>query len=91
MLDKGVFRVFHETTGWRTLGSFTVSEDRIKFFNDPHCIKAVGTYQWKLEADRLTLQVIEDECDGRVLGGGGLRVTNFSSQPWMLDNSRADE
>jgi hypothetical protein len=91
MLDKGVFRVFHETTGWRTLGSFTVSDDRIKFFNDPHCINAVGIYQWKLEEDRLILQVIEDECDGRVLGGGGLRVTNFSSQPWTLDNTRADD
>ena len=90
-LDRGVFRVFHETTGWRTLGSFTVSEDRIEFFNDPHCYDAVGIYTWKLEAGQLTLEAIEDECDGRVLGGGGLRVTNFSSDPWMLDSSRMDE
>jgi hypothetical protein len=85
-LDQGVFRVFHEATGWRTLGSFTVSGDQIEFFNDPHCIDAVGIYKWKLEAGQLALEVIEDECDGRVLGGGGLRATNFTSFPWMLDN-----
>jgi hypothetical protein len=90
-LDRGVFRVFHETTGWRTLGSFTVSADRIEFFNDPHCYHAVGIYTWELEAGQLTLRAIEDECDGRVLGGGGLRVTNFSSQPWVLDNARMGE
>lgn len=90
-LDRGIFRVFHETTGWRTLGSFTVSEDRIEFFNDPHCYDAVGIYTWVLEAGQLTLKAIEDECDGRVLGGGGLRATNFSTHPWMLDNSRMGE
>lgn len=90
-LDGGVFRVFHETTGWRTLGSFTVSEDRITFFNDPHCYDAVGIYRWQLEAGQLVLEVVEDECDGRVLGGGGLRATNFASLPWLLDTSRTDE
>ena len=83
--------MFHEPTGWRTLGSFTVSGDRVEFFNDPHCYDAVGTYTWKLEASQLTLRAIEDACDGRVLGGGGLRVTNFTSHPWMLDNSPKDE
>ena len=90
-LDRGVFRVFHESTGWRTLGSFTVTENRIEFFNDPHCYDAVGIYTWKLEASQLTLEAIEDKCDGRVLGGGGLRVMNFTSQPWMLDDLREDE
>jgi hypothetical protein len=90
-LDRGVFRVFHESTGWRTLGSFTVTENRIEFFNDPHCYDAVGIYTWKLEGSQLTLEAIEDKCDGRVLGGGGLRVMNFTSQPWMLDDLREDE
>jgi len=86
-LDKGVFRVYHETTGWRTLGSYTVSEGRIDFFNDPSCYYVVGSYTWELEAGQLTLQAIDDECDGRVLGGGGLRVMNFTSHPWKLDSS----
>lgn len=90
-LDKGIFHVFHETTGWRTFGSFTVSEDQIQFFNDPHCINAFGTYRWELEASQLLLEVIEDECDGRVLGGGGLRADNFTDLPWRLDSDGTDE
>ena len=86
-LDKGVFRVFHETSGWRTLGSFTVSGDRIEFFNDPTCYYAVGSYRWALESSQLTLEAIADECDGRVLGGGGLRIMNFTEHPWILDTS----
>ena len=76
-LDKGVFRVFHEITGWHTLGSFTVSGDRVEFFNDPHCIDAVGIYTWKLEAGQLVLEVVEDEC------AFGLRTKNFTHLPWM--------
>ncbi len=89
-LDGGVFRVFHKATGWRTLGSFTVSEERITFFNDPHCYDAVGVYRWQLEAGQLELEVIEDECDGRVLGGGGLRAMNLAGLPWLLDGSGMD-
>ena len=76
-LDKGVFRVFHEITGWHTLGSFTVSGDRVEFFNDPHCIDAVGIYTWKLEAGQLVLEVVEDEC------AFGLRTKNLTHLPWM--------
>ena len=61
-LDKGIFRVFHEISGWRTLGSFTVSGDQIKFFNDPHCTQVVGIYTWKLEEGKLVFEVVEDEC-----------------------------
>jgi len=86
-LDRGIFRVLHDATGWRTLGSYTVSEDRITFFNDPNCYREVGIYKWVFEAGQLTLEAIDDECDGRVLGGGGLRITNFTSHPWVLENS----
>lgn len=75
-LDAGIFRVYHERTGWRSLGSFTVSDDRIAFFNDPHCIHDVGTYSWKLQSGQLNLQLIEDTC------GPELRAKNFASQPW---------
>jgi hypothetical protein len=76
-LDKGVFRVFHERTGWRTLGSFTVSGNRVEFFNDPHCIEDTGTYIWKLEEVSLTLEVIQDAC------GEGLRTGNLIAHTWM--------
>jgi hypothetical protein len=57
-------------------GSFTVSEDRIEFFNDPHCYKDVGVYAWRLKAGALTLEVVEDGC------GAGLRARNLVSLPW---------
>jgi hypothetical protein len=59
--------------------------------NASGCYNAVGIYAWKLEAGQLTLEAIEDECDGRVLGGGGLRIMNFASQPWMLDHAGMGE
>lgn len=83
--------MFHETASWHTFGSFTVARDQIQFFNDPHCINAVGTYKWKLKAGQLLLEAVEDECDGRVVGGGGLRLDNFTDLPWRLDGARADQ
>lgn len=61
-LDAGVFQVYHERTGWRSLGSFTLSGDQIAFFNDPHCIHDVGAYLWSLQSGQLNLQVVEDPC-----------------------------
>jgi hypothetical protein len=61
-LDKGVFRILHEPTDWRSLGSFTVLEDRLVLFNDPTCFNIVGVYKWKLEAGELNLEVVEDTC-----------------------------
>lgn len=90
-LDKGIFRVYHENTGWRTFGSFTVSDDQVQFFNDPQCVNAVGTYRWTFEAHELILEAVADKCDGRVLGGGGLRVDNFTELPWTLTNPSTDD
>jgi hypothetical protein len=75
-LEKGLFRVFHTVTGWRSVGSFTVSGDRITLFNDPTCHQEVGLYAWTLEAGALTLKVIEDKC------AIGLRAMNLTRQPW---------
>lgn len=75
-LDRGVFRVFHEATGWHSLGSFTVSGERVELFNDPHCYQVVGIYSWKLEGGELTLQLVEDAC------GVDLRARFFTSLPW---------
>jgi hypothetical protein len=75
-LDDGIFRVVHDAIGWATLGSFTVSEDRIQFFNDPHCNEDVGIYTWRLESGTLTLEVVTDDC------GSGLRARNLVSLPW---------
>jgi hypothetical protein len=45
-LNKGIFRIYYTVNGWRSLGSYTVSDDRIYLFNDPYChtgIQAVTT------------------------------------------------
>ncbi len=75
-LDEGVFRVYHDGTGWATLGSFTVQGDRIEFFNDPHCIWDVGIYTWKLEGGSLSLEAVTDGC------GFDLRRRNLTTYPW---------
>ena len=75
-LDRGMFRVYHEGTGWRTTGSFTVSGDQIAFFNDPHCIDEVGFYLWDLADSQLSLDLVSDEC------GQELRYGNLTSSPW---------
>ena len=84
-LDKGVFRVLHEATGWHSLGSYAVSGNRIELFNDPHCIEAVGIYTWSLESGRLALEAIKDECGDKAafLSGSGQRASSFARRPWM--------
>lgn len=75
-LDRGIFRVYHDGTGWSTLGSFTVSGDRVEFFNDPHCWRDVGIYTWTLEADKLMLELVKDDC------GVDLRQRSLTAYPW---------
>ena len=76
-LDNGIFRIFHQDTGWRSYASYTVSGDRILLFNDCNCPDFLGVYTWKLEEGALTLRVIEDECAIR------LRAMNLASLPWL--------
>jgi hypothetical protein len=76
-LDKGIFRIFHDATGWRSIGSFLVEGDRLILFNDPCCHEVTGTYHWRLREGRFILEVIEDECAIR------LRAANFARQPWL--------
>lgn len=84
-LDKGAYRILstRSLNGWRSLGSFTVSEDRLTLFNDPHCMEDVGIYTWKLEEGQLQLEVAEDEC------ADGWRGITFTNYPWVLEDSEA--
>lgn len=76
-LDKGIFRIFHESTGWRSLGSFVVDANRVQVFNDPCCIEVKGSYRWTLAQGRLSLQVVEDKC------AIGQRAKNLTKLPWL--------
>ncbi|MBI4787992.1 MAG: hypothetical protein HY782_13220 [Chloroflexi bacterium] len=74
--DKGIYRVYTEINGWRSLGSYTVSGDRLELFNDPTCTEDVGRYTWKVEGRNLILTLVEDACAIR------LRGKNLTSRPW---------
>ena len=76
-LSNGVFRIFHQLTGWRSIGSIVVDGNRVRLFNDPTCMKVMGTYRWALKAGHLVLQVVEDEC------AIGMRAKNLTQLPWL--------
>ncbi len=76
-LGKGVFRIFHRVTGWKDIGSFYVSGDRLILANDPVCHEMIGVYQWKLEEGRFTLKEIDDPCAIH------LRAMNLTNLPWL--------
>jgi hypothetical protein len=75
-LDQGVFRIFHEVTDWRSLGSFNIEGNQLRLFNDPYCMEVTGVYRWTLKDKRLVLQVVEDKC------AIGLRAKNLAQLPW---------
>ena len=77
-LDRGIFRIFHESTGWKSLGSFTVEGDRLLLFNDPCCHEMTGIYTWRLKENQLILEMVDDECAIR------MRAENVKRQPWLL-------
>jgi hypothetical protein len=76
-LDRGVFRIYYEGTGWRSLGSFTTAGDEMHVFNDPNCPDVTGVYNWRIAEGKLIFQVIEDECSTQ------LRAANLTKQPWL--------
>jgi hypothetical protein len=84
-LDRGVYRILHETTGWHSLGSYRVSGSRVQLFNDPHCMEAVGTYGWSLNSGQLLLEVIDDQCGARSAfqSSRGMRARVFTHLPWI--------
>ena len=80
--NQGVMRIYYNVTGWRSIASYTVSDDRLYLFNDPYCPQKVGEYIWKLEDkwgldDReLILEVVDDSCSIN------LRGENLSEFAW---------
>jgi len=81
--NKGVMRIHYGVTGWRSIASYTVSDDHLYLFNDPYCTQEVGEYKWRLEDkwnldDRvLVLDVVNDSCSIN------LRGENLSDIPWQ--------
>jgi hypothetical protein len=80
--DRGTMRIYYNVTGWRSIASYTIFDDKLYLFNDPYCPQEVGEYTWKLEdnwglEDRiLVLNVIKDSCSI------DLRGLNLSDMSW---------
>jgi hypothetical protein len=75
--NKGVFRIIHRVTGWKSIGTFIVSGDQITLANDPTCQEVIGLYTWKVEGGALILNAVEDKC------AIGLRAKNLTNLPWL--------
>ena len=75
-LDKGTYRIYHKSTGWKSIGTYVLADNRILFANDPCCIKTVGVYEWKFENNKLIFKVIDDGCAIK------LRAKNLMEVPW---------
>lgn len=75
-LDQGAFRVFHEYTGWRSLGSFAIDGDHVTLFNDPTCPRTTGLYIWRMAEGTLEFDVIKDDCQVN------RRARTFANTPW---------
>lgn len=76
LFDKGVFRLHHPARGWRSVGSFTVSGERLFLFNDPNCHLEGGVNTWALSDGKLTLHEVQDGCAIQ------LRALNLTALPW---------
>lgn len=74
--DKGIYRIHSRLTGWRSVGSYSLTEDRLTLFNDVYCGNEIGTYAWSVEQRKLVLEEIKDDCSFR------LRAKNLTLLPW---------
>jgi hypothetical protein len=74
--DKGAFRIFHQDSRWKSIGTYLVAGNRLLLANDPTCIDGIGLYSWKLNQGQLVLEVIDDPCAIR------LRAMNLTQLPW---------
>ena len=85
-LAGGVFRIYHEDSGWKSLGSFVITHDRVSkvdypdkllLFNDPYCPDIVGIYTWAVMDEGLQFQIVDDTCSYQ------LRGANLTGRPWL--------
>jgi hypothetical protein len=76
-LDRGVLRILHPESRWKSIGTYIVAGDRILLANDPTCIDALGIYRWRLDEGQLVFEAIDDPC------AINLRAMNLTQQPWQ--------
>jgi len=75
-LKAGTYRIYHDATGWKSIGIYIVAANRIILANDPSCIDGIGVYEWIFEDRKLKFKVIDDDCAIK------LRARNLTEVPW---------
>lgn len=75
--DRGVMRIYYEVNDWRSIASYTVSDDRLFIFNDPYCPENTGEYRWSMADGGLILETVNDPC------AFDLRAENLTEQSWQ--------
>lgn len=84
-LDRGVYKIYHEVTGWGSMGSYLIATDRessertvnLLLFNDPTCMEIVGVYTWTLTNGEFILNEVYDPCAIK------LRAMNLTDMAWQ--------
>jgi len=65
--DGGNFEVAH-SSGGGVKGTYKVSGDQVEVTDvegEFACPDAVGKYTWKVEGEKLVMNIVADPCDGR--------------------------
>lgn len=74
---RGAYYVHHQLSGFRTMGSFVVEDDRVTLFNDANCPQTPGVYAFDRTPHGLRFRVIEDDCSF-----SGERALDLMRTPW---------
>ena len=90
-LNKGVYHIFHEGTGWGSLGSCSISGNRLYVFNDPTCLEEIGIYRWKIARGGMKLELVEDGCQVGRRGWNFAEMVWQSCQPSSIEAAEADD
>jgi len=75
--NRGVYRIINTNTGWKSIGTYIVSKDRVLLSNDPSCIDDFGLYRFSIKSPVLKFYVIDDPCAIK------LRGLNLSETSWL--------
>jgi hypothetical protein len=77
VLYRGAYYVHHHLSGFRTIGSFVIEDDRLTLFNDANCPQTAGVYEFELTAHGIRFRVVHDEC-----AFSNERALDLEFRPW---------
>lgn len=77
ILFEGSYYLHHHLSGFRTMGHYFVSGNRVELVNDANCPQTRGTYTWSMKDGRLGFDVLDDPCPF-----DDLRAGDLQAGPW---------